>query len=257
MTEFRINRDNVRKAFAEYTSHYDNANEKIHLKVEHTYKVAEICQRIAATERQTEADINLAWLLGMLHDVGRFEQLRRFGTFIDSVSVDHAEYGADLLFKEDKIRDYISDTGEDHLIETAIRVHNKYRLPSELSERETLFSNILRDADKIDILRVNVETPMEEIYDVTTKDLKNAEVSPVVMKAFEEHHAVKRDLMRTAVDHLVGHIALAYELVFPISLQIASEQGFLEQMMNFQSENSKTQDNFRELKKEYMNWKKQ
>ena len=34
-----------------------------------------------------------------------------------------------------------------------------------------MYCNILRDADKIDILRVNVETPLEDIYNVTTAEL--------------------------------------------------------------------------------------
>ena len=42
----------------------------------------------------------------MLHDIGRFEQIRRFGTFNDVQSVDHAEFGADLLFKEGLIRKF-------------------------------------------------------------------------------------------------------------------------------------------------------
>ena len=42
----------------------------------------------------------------MLHDIGRFEQIRRFGTFNDAQSVDHAEFGADLLFKECLIRKF-------------------------------------------------------------------------------------------------------------------------------------------------------
>ena len=44
----------------------------------------------------------------MLHDIGRFEQIKRYGTFNDSKSVDHGEFGADLLFKEQRlIEDYI------------------------------------------------------------------------------------------------------------------------------------------------------
>ena len=44
-----------------------------------------------------------------------------------------------------------------------------------------MFCNILRDADKVDIFRVNVDTPAEDIYNVTTEELKNSQVSPEVM----------------------------------------------------------------------------
>ena len=46
-----------------------------------------------------EAEEHVAFA-GLLHDIGRFEQVRRYGTFVDSVSVDHAALGADLLFRE-------------------------------------------------------------------------------------------------------------------------------------------------------------
>ena len=47
------------------------------------------------------------------------------------------------------------------------------RLPDseELDERTAMFCHILRDADKIDILKVNVEFPLEEIYNVDTEVL--------------------------------------------------------------------------------------
>ena len=38
-----------------------------------------------------DRDVDLAWLIGLLHDVGRFEQLKRYGTFIDSQSIDQPQ----------------------------------------------------------------------------------------------------------------------------------------------------------------------
>ncbi|MBP7348998.1 MAG: hypothetical protein KA965_09980 [Butyrivibrio sp.] len=44
-------------------------------------------------------------------------------------------------------------------------MHNVYELPQMDSVREKMFCNILRDADKIDILKVNCDIPMSEIHD--------------------------------------------------------------------------------------------
>ena len=62
-------------------------------------------------------------------------------------------------------------------------------------------------------------------------------VSEAVMTAFFEEHAILRTLKRTAADHLAGHISLVYELVFPESLRIVLEQGYLSKLMAFESEN--------------------
>lgn len=251
----QINREQVKKTFKNYTDAYDSSDEKIKLKIAHTYRVANLCERIAHAEGMGAADVELAWLLGMLHDVGRFEQLRRYGTFLDAESVDHAKLGADILFADRKIRDYVTDNEEDELIETAICVHNVYRIPCNLPARTKKLSEVLRDADKIDILKVNVDVPLEEIYNVTTEELYSAEVSEEVVRNFYEHQATPRDIRHTIADHIVGHISLVYELVFPESIRIVEEQGYLEKLLNFKSHNPKTLEQFLALREEMMSWK--
>ncbi len=106
---------------------------------------------------------------------------------------------------------------------------------------------MLRDADKIDILKVNIIVPFEEIYNVTTYDLKHCKVTEEVMQAFFEEHAVLRNLKKTPVDYLVGHISLVYELVYPISRKLVYKQGYLDKLMNFQSELSETNAQFAKI----------
>ena len=98
-----IDRQKVKEQFASYTRKYDVTDDKIALKIAHTYRVADNCEQIALSLNMSEEDVDFAWLSGMLHDVGRFEQVRRYNTFSDSRSEDHAELGADLLFGEEKL----------------------------------------------------------------------------------------------------------------------------------------------------------
>ena len=235
-----IDKNKAEKAFIEYTSHYDMNDDKIRLKIEHTKRVNQLCAQIADEIGLSEEDVELAWLMGLLHDIGRFEQIKQYGTFADSESVDHAQLGADILFQERHIRDYILDSSEDSLLETAIRAHSAYRIPNNLNERTRTFCNILRDADKIDIIRVNTEFSFEEVYNVSTEELATAEITPEVMNSFYEEHAVLRSLKKTPVDNVVGHISLVYELVYPVSTQILKKQGYLKKLANFHSENPLT-----------------
>lgn len=261
-----MNRTEFTAVFKHYASAYDLTDAKILLKYIHTDKVAQNCERIARSLNLPGEDVELAWQIGMLHDIGRFEQLRRFDTFNDAESIDHAEFGADLLFRrtvgsgcneeslhhqqdtfesvsmgDALIAHYDIDRKNYSMIELAIRCHNRYRIPENLSERETMFCNIIRDADKIDIWRANYETGMEAIYNVTTQELKECEITPEVYAAFLEKHAVLRSLKRTPIDHLVGHLSLYWELVFPESRVMAKEQGYLMKLSSFESENPQTQ----------------
>lgn len=247
-----IDRSRVKAVFADYVAAYDDTNPKIKLKIVHTYKVAEICERIAVSERLSDEDTDLAWLLGMLHDIGRFEQLKQYDTFVDSLSINHAQFGVKLLCEKDSelLRRFVDDSECDDIIIKAINVHSDYRLPEDYTDRELMFSNMLRDADKIDILRANLDTPYEEIYNCTKEELYNAPITPEVIDAFYNHTAVLRSLKKTPVDNIVGHLSLNFELVYDESIKIVLEQGYWEQLADFKSENEETKRTLQELKRE-------
>lgn len=235
-----LDRTRAQAAFAAYVRPYDAEDPKIKLKIGHTWRVAALCERIAASLGLPAADLDLAWLCGLLHDVGRFEQVRRFGTFNDAVSIDHARCSAAVLFDEGHIADFVDGNDEFPLLRTAIEQHNVYRLPAELDGRTRRFCQILRDADKIDILRVNVETPLEEIYGVSREELLQSPVSPAVLQAFYEHHAVLRDLKAYPADNIIGHASLVFELCYPESRRLAAEQGWLWRLLDTPLENPET-----------------
>ena len=245
----KVDREQALKTFKKYVQGYHTEDEKVRLKIEHTYRVADFCEKIALSLGLSAEDVDLAWLIGLLHDIGRFEQLKNYGTFQDALSIDHAQYGAEILFEQGKIRDYAAEEEEDGLIRTAVAYHSAYRIPEGLEERTERFCHIIRDADKIDILRVNVEFPLEEIYNVSSRELRSGQVTEEVMNSFEEEHAVLRSLKKTAVDNVVGHISLVYELVFPVSLQMVEEQGYLEKLMQFWSDNPVTEEQFVRIRK--------
>lgn len=267
-----IDRKKVKNVFKKYTDNYDTSDDKIKLKVDHTYRVAALSERIASSLGLGDDDTNLAWLIGMLHDIGRFEQLKNYGTFSDAESIDHAHYGVELLFEDGLIEKFASENdtkdlkGTKDLKETAIKSeneeketkeiseldilrtaiwnHSAYRVEEGLTDRVKMFCNIIRDADKIDILKVNYDVTLEVIYDVTTEELKNSGVTDEVMKAFMEHHAVLRSLKKTPIDNLVGHAALVFELIYNESFKIVKEQGYIEKMLSYVSDNQDTVKKF-------------
>ena len=84
---------------------------------------------------------------------------------------------------------------------------------------------------------------------MTTEQLKNEVVTEEVMKQFFEKHAVLRGSKKTSVDHIVGHAALVFELVYPDSLHIVEEQGYLKKLLEFESDNPVTNEQFKKLAK--------
>lgn len=76
----KIDRQKASDAFSAYVKNYDITDEKVRLKIEHTHRVCDLCEQIAKASGFGEDEVEIAWLTGLLHDVGRFEQLRRYGT---------------------------------------------------------------------------------------------------------------------------------------------------------------------------------
>ena len=245
------------EAFKSYADLYDTDDIKIKLKIDHTYMVADIAFRIAAS---VGTDPDFSWFLGLLHDIGRFEQLTQYGTFKDADSVDHAELGADILFKDGMIESFptaffsmVSQNGVDErlIAETAIRLHNKLELPGDLDETTALYCKILRDADKVDIFRVLTEPPYDERNHRIVEN--SADMSPArsdVMQCVHEHRCVPRRSDFTPFEALISQCCMGFELEFPESVKIVREQGYLEQLMNLDVVNAGMAEQLKTLRVE-------
>lgn len=233
-----IDRRRAREAFDSYVAAYDATNPRIALKVEHTLRVAELCERIAREAGFTPAGTDLAWLCGLLHDIGRFEQLRRWNTFSDAASTSHAALGVEVLFgSEDHgsgagtigiIHRFIDPNDElEEVIRAAVGFHSDYRLPEDLDVRTHAICDVVRDADKLDILRVASTDTVETVLNATEDELLASAVSPAIEDAFFEHRTAHYSERVTPVDYLVNLACFAFELVYPASLEIADEQEYI------------------------------
>ncbi|MBR1628640.1 MAG: HDIG domain-containing protein [Lachnospiraceae bacterium] len=239
----------VLKAFKAYTDHYDISNVNIRLKIDHTYRVAAIAEQIAKSVGLGEYNVGFCWLLGMLHDIGRFEQYTRFGTFKDAESLDHAELGANILFNDGLITSFIDPEewndpdGIDYdgwdemrpMAEVAIRMHNKLTLPETLDEGERFYAELLRDSDKCDIMRVLTEPPYDERNARIVEGSKDGGMlaaSEDIMNCVYQHRCVPKSYARTDFENLISQCCMGFELVFPKSREIVKRQGYLAELMN-------------------------
>ena len=237
-----MNKKAALETFKSYADLYDTDEIKIKLKIDHTYRVADIAERIG---NSVGADSDFSWFLGLLHDIGRFEQLTQYGTFKDADSVDHAELGADMLFKDGLIKSFpilsfsgshtSGKNGSDwkRIAETAIRLHNKLSLPGGLDKETELYCKVLRDADKADIFRVLTEPPYDERNQRIVAESSDGSVAREdVMNCVHEHRCVPRRSDFTPFEALISQCCMAFELEFPESVKIVREQGYLWQLMN-------------------------
>ena len=92
-----IDLENAKKEFLDYTSQFDKKNKNIERKIGHSLRVMEISTRISKTLNLDQEEEQIASLIGLLHDIGRFKQYSQYQTFQDSKSIDHGKLGVEIL----------------------------------------------------------------------------------------------------------------------------------------------------------------
>ena len=222
-----IDFDFAKERFLAYTKQYDIDNGRIHLKVIHTFKVADLCQKIAEDLHFSSEDVQLAKLIGLLHDIGRFEQVRIYNTFKDSVSTDHAELGVKILFQDDFIRQFILDPSYDFIIQKAVSNHNKYQIEDGLDQRTLLFCQLIRDADKADIFRVICEDTFQNTCMSDISDPYSDTISDSIYADFMNEKSLHWTATRTPLDVVIAHLALIFDFNFLYGLRYINEKDFL------------------------------
>ncbi len=121
------------------------------LKLEHTFKVLDNARAISRATGCAAPLARACLLAALYHDLGRFEQYRLHHTFRDRDSVNHGELGAALIERFDLLR---NESFVRAAVIRAVALHNALRLPDGLPVDAALVTGVVRDADKLDILRV-------------------------------------------------------------------------------------------------------
>lgn len=214
----------AKAAFEEYLNEYDREDDKIRLKIVHTYGVVTGAEQIAERMGLSEEDIQLAKLIALLHDIGRFEQIRRFDSF-EPGTMEHAAYGAQLLFGEEKmIRRFVKTQKFDPLIQTAIEKHSDLKLEGISDERTLLHAKMIRDADKLDNCRVKIEESMETLLGADEKTVGEGQISPKVWESCMAKESVLSADRVSKVDYWVSYLAQYYDINFSQTYEIMKEK---------------------------------
>lgn len=248
MIDFR----KAEESFKNYLKNYDVEDGNIKLKIRHTCEVVQKSEYIAKGLNLNEEDIELAKLIGLLHDIGRFEQVKQTSDFIDNDEFDHADYGVNVLFEEGMIREFIDDNKYDDIIKKAIYNHNKYKIEDGLNEKKLLHSKMIRDADKLDNFRVKEKEHLENIFpSVYNPDtLEYEEISDSVYEAIMRKECVKLSDRRTQIDYWICYIGFIFDLNFEISLNYIKEKKYIDILIDrIDYKNNKTKEKMEQIRK--------
>lgn len=228
-----MNFQRAEKAFKEYLKNYNVEDGMIALKVRHTYEVVKKSEYIATELNLDKENIELAKVIALLHDIGRFEQIKIYKEFNDK-KMEHAEFGIKVLFEDNLIRQFVEDKKYDEIICKAIYNHNKLKIEDNLNDIELLHCKIIRDTDKLDNFRVKQEEKMENIFPkiYNEKNINYENISSKVYEDFMKHKCIELDDRKTIIDYWVCVIAFIFDLNFNISLKYVKENNYIDNLID-------------------------
>lgn len=203
---------------------YDLSNPNIKRKYFHIQCVANNAYKIAESLKLSKEKTNLLYIIGLLHDIGRFEQWKLYETYNDYESVDHALLGIKILFYDKIINHLDIPISNYQIIKTSIMEHNKTSIDiNNLSENEILYSKILRDADKIDGFKL---TSKGKIPLFTPKE----GVSIETLDSIKSKQPPSKNNIKTKLDRLLLFCANVYDLNFVYSYKVIKKMKYFKKM---------------------------
>lgn len=221
----------AKQVFEQYTANYDINDDKVVLKINHTYRVMQRCLEIAQSLNLDDENIKLAGLIGLLHDIGRFEQLKRYQSFIDNQTIDHALLGVEILFEQGLIDQFVIDEKYYLLIKTAVFNHNKYEIESGLDQQSYLHCQIIRDGDKIDIFKTGLLESFDAFLGVSKEILENDIISEDIFETFMQEKTILSINRKTDLDRWISFLALIFGLEFDYSYQYVNKHQYLKRLI--------------------------
>lgn len=250
--------DEFKDWFIDYTKPFIEADrdpmEPVRLKVEHSLAVMGEMRTLARALTLSPEQVETAAILGVLHDAGRFIQLKDFGTWVDSASMDHGDAGKLLLEKTNLLHALPSGVRENIL--TAVSQHNKAVIPDGLAPEALFWTKLIRDADKLDIFERIIEAYRTKRYrqDSTvtlgTKDTPG--FSEDVLQLVMQREVVPYRILTNLNDFRILQMGWMYDLNFLPAIRIAKERNVLRRLRSYISSDDPRIDGLVNEIQEYM-----
>ncbi len=232
--------DNFLQIFREYIhSNYDMSNELICEKYNHSIRVAILMQMLSNKLKLTDEEYQIAFLIGLVHDLGRFREVERSQKF-NNLSFDHGAYSNKIMFNDGLIESFKVNPRYYLIIRKALYFHNKKDLTGPMTEEEELFAKMIRDADKLDILYIR---------SLKKHLLLDSEPTEKVKEDFLHDRSIDLHDMKLKgkADSILLYLSFIKDLYFDESYELAVILGFLHDILNIIDVKEGYEDLYREL----------
>ena len=229
--------DELTRLYDEYVDTYrDEAGTlppMMRLKREHTAFVVKNAEAVADGEGFGAEAREAALAAALLHDTGRYEQLKLYNTFRDSESVDHAVFSHDIVKEKGWLEKVVPSAHVRDAILKAVLYHNRRDLPDGMDPLTETCAHTVRDADKLDIFRVLEDRVEHTDWRGDSRAFWNLRIdlppNPVAVDCIEKGLPVDYQNIKSLADFVLIQVGwMISGLRYATSMRICRERGHLE-----------------------------
>ena len=215
----------------------------------HSMRVASYSALLSKYVLQTDEERNIAEVIALFHDYGRAVLIVQGNESPINIQHNHAALSAKLVQQMEFYSKLPADV--QITIHKAIESHNKLKLPKLDSEQQTIYSKLLRDADKLDILESSYRFFKEKngLQPLVTLDLINqVEVSEKIIKSILAGKTASVEDMKSMNDYRLLLLSMAFDLNFKYSFRILSEKQLTQKIYETLPKRDQIIDAYRAIK---------
>nr|WP_321514182.1 HD domain-containing protein [uncultured Pseudodesulfovibrio sp.] len=203
----------------------------ITLKLEHSLRVLKNARIILEGESIVGRIAQLTTQASLFHDIGRFPQYARYGTFKDADSINHGRLGVLTLRNQEFPRGFSAK--DQRLIRAAVGLHNVKEIRKDTPEPLATMAHVVRDADKIDIFSIILDhlDPTAESKPVVIHSLIHdpQHYSEEVYQTVLAEKTGDYGHLRYSNDFILLLIGWLFVLKYSTSIRLIAERGLIEQ----------------------------
>ncbi|MDI3547452.1 MAG: hypothetical protein PWR10_1104 [Halanaerobiales bacterium] len=246
--------EELKKWFNQYLQRYQFKNKEdqkqIDLKYHHSYRVLEEITELARSLQLSKKEETITQIIGLFHDVGRFEQYACYQTFSDARSLDHAELGVKILIENNLLTEF--EQALRQRIIKAIAYHNKAVIPQEAFAKDPAglrYAQLIRDADKLDIWNIFVQRyySNEDNSKISHGLSPKGGITPEIYEKMKKGEVINYQRLQTQDDLKLMQMGWIYDLNFKASLRTVKKRGYIDKIYQSMSPSKEAKEIYQQI----------
>ncbi len=246
--------NNIRTWYDAYVLEFSSEDSEIMINIdllkEHASRVLENVRELALSVNLDESNLFLIQTAAILHDIGRFEQLVKHGTYADTEDSNHIQIGLNVIEEHMVLTGLEED--ERQLVIDCVSLHDLSELPKISNEHSLALIHLLRDADRIDVLRIvsdyytHKKVHPNRYLDMELKDMPS--IAKKIDKAIMAEKVARREDVETVNDLKLYQMSWVFDLNHKRSFKMISEKSYIKAIFETLPKNDSVIDMYRNMK---------